>query len=108
MRLFTWLGSTTQTIILGRRVPKQSFWKFKTPIAKGGFWGEEYLDRAKSNLKSHEVCSAGEDRTKFTDKNDPIKPVKKNYSFVQEVPNYTKVIEAENIRSQVNHSEFTR
>ena len=59
MRLFTWLGSTTQTIILGRRVPKQSFWKFKTPIAKGGFWGEEYLDRAKSNLKSHEVCSAG-------------------------------------------------
>ena len=50
----------------------------------------------------------GEDRTKFTDKNDPIKPVKKNYSFVQEVPNYTKVIEAENIRSQVNHSEFTR
>ena len=58
--------------------------------------------------KAMKYAQPGEDRTKFTDKNDPIKPVKKNYSFVQEVPNYTKVIEAENIRSQVNHSEFTR
>ena len=39
---------------------------------------------------------------KHEDRHKVKKPVVKSYSFVQEVPEYTKVVEAENIQSQVD------
>ena len=72
-----------------------------------------------SELKFNEIQNAyreamkyaepGEDRTKHEDRHKVRRPEKKEYSFVNEIPEYTKVIEAENVQSQVDaEAEFNR
>ena len=51
----------------------------------------------------------GEDRTSHGDRHEPPKTTARSYRFVQDVPEYTKVIEAENVSSQVDaEAEFNR